>query len=332
MALTIFNILFLSDTHLGYDMPVRPRIHRRRRGNDFFRNYDLAVQAAFEIRADLVLHGGDFFYRSKIPKSLLYKGFENILRLADSGIPVLIVPGNHDRSMLPNSLFTNHKNIYIFHQPETFLFKKENISLAFAGFPFVRGNIRDKFESVVESTGWGRVQADQYFLCLHQIFEGARVGPSGYRFQYGDQVIRAANVPAEFTAVLSGHIHRQQVLEKNGIHAPVIYPGSTERTSFAEMTETKGFMRLQAGKDFFTFSFNPLPAREMKQIQIFPDGRSPGLIRKEILEQINACDTEDILRIVIHGNLPAALIDRLTVKNLRKLSPPDMNLYLSFRQ
>ena len=30
------RILFLADTHLGYDLPFRPRIKRRRRGPEFF--------------------------------------------------------------------------------------------------------------------------------------------------------------------------------------------------------------------------------------------------------------------------------------------------------
>ena len=34
------RILFLADTHLGFDLPVKPRINRRRRGIDFFKNYE----------------------------------------------------------------------------------------------------------------------------------------------------------------------------------------------------------------------------------------------------------------------------------------------------
>lgn len=38
----MLRVLLLADTHLGYDMPVRPRVARLRRGPDFFANLELA--------------------------------------------------------------------------------------------------------------------------------------------------------------------------------------------------------------------------------------------------------------------------------------------------
>ena len=35
----IIRILFLADTHLGFDLAFRPRIERRRRGPEFFANF-----------------------------------------------------------------------------------------------------------------------------------------------------------------------------------------------------------------------------------------------------------------------------------------------------
>ena len=56
------RILFLSDTHLGIDWPLRPRVKRSRRGDDFWHNYLLALQPAFNKEVDLVIHGGDLLY------------------------------------------------------------------------------------------------------------------------------------------------------------------------------------------------------------------------------------------------------------------------------
>jgi len=36
----IIRILLMADTHLGFDLPFRPRIKRRRRGPDFFANFE----------------------------------------------------------------------------------------------------------------------------------------------------------------------------------------------------------------------------------------------------------------------------------------------------
>ena len=42
----IIRILFLADTHLGLDLPFRPRIQRRRRGPEFFTNFERALRPA----------------------------------------------------------------------------------------------------------------------------------------------------------------------------------------------------------------------------------------------------------------------------------------------
>ena len=42
------KILFFSDTHLGFDYPIRPRIVRRRRGQDFFNNFERVLKYSLE--------------------------------------------------------------------------------------------------------------------------------------------------------------------------------------------------------------------------------------------------------------------------------------------
>jgi DNA repair exonuclease SbcCD nuclease subunit len=52
------RILLLADSHLGFDLPVRPRTTRRRRGHDFLANYAAALQPALTGEVDLVVHAG----------------------------------------------------------------------------------------------------------------------------------------------------------------------------------------------------------------------------------------------------------------------------------
>ena len=42
------RILFLGDTHLGLDDPLHPRVERRRRGPDFYRSFERAIQPALD--------------------------------------------------------------------------------------------------------------------------------------------------------------------------------------------------------------------------------------------------------------------------------------------
>jgi DNA repair protein SbcD/Mre11 len=55
------RILFLADSHLGFDLPSAPRVQRRRRGADFLANYAAALEPARAGAVDLVVHGGDVF-------------------------------------------------------------------------------------------------------------------------------------------------------------------------------------------------------------------------------------------------------------------------------
>jgi DNA repair protein SbcD/Mre11 len=40
------RVLFVSDTHIGLDWPTRPRVVRHRRGDDFFQNFERALEPA----------------------------------------------------------------------------------------------------------------------------------------------------------------------------------------------------------------------------------------------------------------------------------------------
>ena len=67
----VVKLLFLADSHLGFDYPFRPRIKRRRRGEDFFKNYERALEPARKGEVHAVIHGGDLLFRSKVRAQLV---------------------------------------------------------------------------------------------------------------------------------------------------------------------------------------------------------------------------------------------------------------------
>ncbi len=78
----IVRVLFLADTHLGFDLAFRPRIERRRRGPEFFANFQRALQPALDGRVDCVVHGGDLLFRSRVPARLVSMAFEPLKQVA----------------------------------------------------------------------------------------------------------------------------------------------------------------------------------------------------------------------------------------------------------
>ncbi len=162
---TTIRILLLADTHLGFDFPLRPRVERRRRGPDFFANTRRALEPALNGKVDVVVHGGDLLYRSKVPARMVSMAFEPLIDVADTGIPVVVVPGNHERSSFPYPLLAAHENLHILHRPTTVTFPFGGLSLTVAGFPCVRDGIRDSFRDLATATGVLESNADIKVLC-----------------------------------------------------------------------------------------------------------------------------------------------------------------------
>ncbi|HLM58139.1 MAG TPA: exonuclease SbcCD subunit D [Pyrinomonadaceae bacterium] len=89
----MFKFLHLSDVHLGCR---RYQIEERTR--DFFRSWhDLIVNHALPNEVDFVLIAGDFFDRRQIDPQTMNHALAGLQLLKDSGIPVVVIEGNHDR-------------------------------------------------------------------------------------------------------------------------------------------------------------------------------------------------------------------------------------------
>ncbi len=239
------RVLVLSDTHLGFDLPVRARSTRPRRGPDFFANTERALAPARAGEVDLVVHGGDLLFRSRVRPSLVDAALAPLLRVADAGVPVYLVPGNHERSALTYGLLARHPRLHVFDRPRTFV--EEELGVALSGLPFVASARR--FARLLEATGWRAAARPIHLLCLHQAVEGGRAGFHDHVFRGGEETVRARDLPRGFAAILSGHLHRAQTLIQDlagrRLPAPVLYPGSIERTSFAEREERKGYLVLE---------------------------------------------------------------------------------------
>jgi len=332
------RIVFFADTHLGFDFPVKPRIKRRRRGPDFFTNFRQVLAYARETKPDLVLHGGDLFFRARVPQMIVDLVYSDLFEFASEGIPIVIVPGNHERSILPASLFLNHPNIYIFDQPRYFEFNLTGSKVSLFGFPCERKFVRNDFSTLLKETGWEENEGSGKLLCLHQTIEGATVGPSGYTFRRGQDVIRRKDLPRDAVAVLSGHIHRGQILcnpkNQDGKFPPVIYPGSTERTSFAERDEKKGFYeieltdKIEVGWGIQRLDFIELPARPMEDLTLKAT-LTPENVSEFIQQRVAEMDPDSIIRFSCDAELDPEVKSKITSRFLRDILAETMNYQFS---
>jgi len=330
------RLILFADTHLGFDYPVRPRIERRRRGDDFFANHGLVLAHARAVSADLVVHGGDLFFRSKVPQKIVDLVYESLFEFSKTGIDLFIVPGNHERSQLPESLLFSLPNVHLFDEPRTLVVEAGGARIGLSGFAFEQRDIGGRFSELVDRTGWRDAAADIRLLCLHQAVDGARVGPVNFTFRRGPDVVDRRQIPPDFAAVLCGHIHRQQILRDrsgSGRTPPVIYPGSTERTSFAEKDETKGFYEILFEEDdagLFTMKpeFVPLPARPMVDL-VLDSTVTVEHLATHLAEKIASFPADAVVRVKSDGPLDSASAAAMTAAFLRGVFPSTMNIQVS---
>ncbi len=331
------RVLLLSDTHIGLDMPARPRVDRRRRGPDFVANLKRALAPALRGEVDLLVHAGDLFDTHRVRVDVARLAYEALRDVADAGVPVVLTPGNHERSELPHSYLASHRNVHLFAGPSTFECEVDGVHVAVAGFPFQRRFNRDTVPGLVRATGIRHVGAGIKLLVVHQAVEGAQVAAWDYTFRPGKDVLAGPDVPRGFAAVLGGHIHRRQILTVDlagrPLPAPVVYPGSIERVSFAERWEEKGFARLvfrpdDDGGRLDEAVFEPLPTREMVVVSLDGRGLSGPDLKERIAARLAALDPDAVVRVKVRGPLSPGGVRALTAAQVRSLGPKTMNVSL----
>ncbi|MCH7871540.1 MAG: metallophosphoesterase family protein, partial [Planctomycetes bacterium] len=322
------RILHLADSHIGAGLPPRPRRSRRRRGDDLIDSYRRVVARALECDVDLVIHAGDVFDKPAPGDGLVTAAAEPLLRIACAGIPVVVVPGNHERSCIPASLLLAHERIHIAGEPATFRFRLRGCRVSIAAMPCIRRCSAERFAAAVAKTGWAEARGDIHLLAVHQTFESAVCGPVSFRFRSGDDVIERDDVPSEFAYVAAGHIHRHQVLDSphdNG--PPIVYSGSCDRVSFAEVDEPKGCVLIEIGSDGgLTHRFIEHAVRPMVAVPLDLSGLARRQIFERIMERVAALPPNAVAVLRLSGKTTRRDVRGLDIHRKALDARPDVSL------
>lgn len=324
------RILHTADSHIGADLPAK-RSTRRRRGDDFVDSLRRVLADAAGGVVDLVIHAGDVFDRSS-PTAAAMAAAETLLHtVASAGVPIVIVPGNHERSRIPSSLLLAHPNIHIAQVPSTFVFSLHGLRLAVAAFPFVRHQPAAAFAEMVARTQWSRAKADINILAVHQTFESATCGPANYRFRSCEDVVERDAVPRQFDYVAAGHIHRHQVLSPSDDGPPIVYAGSPDRITFAEMGEPKGYVLVEEDGGVLTHRFVEHEVRPMCIVPIDVSDMAQRELREHVADLLGDLPRDAVAQIRLTGNTAASAVRGLRLTQLANELRPDVDATISFQ-
>ncbi len=292
-------MLLTADNHLDPSaVQFGPKRFERKR--DFQRCFEVLVNFAVENRPDLLLIGGDF-YDTILPGNPA-RAFvtEQFKRLHEREISVVLVSGHHDtpksveQGVSPLAVHSRSGHAYFLQGPginrKKFVIDGATVSIS--------GISLDPNLSVDDDPLAGSKllpDTDINILLTHYPIEGFH----GY---FGQEThIAEASIPRGLQLFASGHLHRHQKKTVHGV--PIMYPGSTERCSFQEEDEKKGFVWLELDKNgIVSEEFHPTPARPMETLDFHV--AKEGNLTRQVQDRLEKLvDPEKILRVRINGTV-----------------------------
>ncbi len=294
------RVLHIADIHLGVESygKIDPQSGLSTRLADFTRCLDVAVDRALEDGVDVFLFAGDA-YRSRDPNPTLQRELAlRVRRLADAGIQVFLLAGNHD---LPNAfgrataleIFSALEvpNVHVARQPGLHRIETRRGPLQIVALPWLT---RSQFLAAEEyrHASEDRLNQDmaeiigQFIaariaeldpslpavMAAHIGILGADAGSERARVLGNDVAVpRGLLADPAFDYVALGHIHKRQVLQYSG--PPMAYSGSIERVDFSEEHEPKGFVLVDVEHGRANLEMVDTPARRFLTIEVNADGQ-----------------------------------------------------------
>jgi DNA repair protein SbcD/Mre11 len=265
------RILHFADAHIDIAAHGRhdPASGLPVRVLDFLKAFDTIVDTAIDERVDLVLFAGDA-YKDRTPAPTFQREWgKRMMRLSAAGIRTLLLVGNHDLSpamgratALQEYETLQVPNIYCAQRP-TFLTPDNlfGLPLQVMALPWVSRstlmatlNMIDADANQIYSQLEARLKelVEKWFeradpdlpvvLAAHASVEGAKYGGERSVMLGADLVLSGSLVrDRRLDYVALGHIHKAQDIN-DGLHPPVVYPGSIERVDFGEAADDKYFV------------------------------------------------------------------------------------------
>ena len=271
------RIIHFSDTHLGFSdfTKIDPEMGINLREADVYRAFSQVIDYISKKPPDFIVHSGDLFDTPRPSNRAINFALKGIGKISQKEIPLVVISGNHSTPRVKSSgsileafeIFDNIHPIYksryelkvlnnvAFHCIPH-MASEEELKNAFAN---IRPEPKARYNVIVSHAG---VSADVQY----------KMG------EFNELMVpfKALAERKNFNYIALGHYHRHLSLSQNAY-----YSGSTERFSFREADQEKGFMDVDLDKG--TFSFVPIKVREMA---ILPPIECRGRGAREIEDEV----------------------------------------------
>jgi DNA repair protein SbcD/Mre11 len=228
------KFVHIGDSHLGLSQFNRldPETGMNLRERLVYANFLDGIDIITRIRPDAVVHAGDLF-NSVRPKTPAYTAaLEALSRLGDTGIPLVIIAGNHD--MRKSRYTTSPFEVLEYHSAPIhagYRYGYEQVDLGDTRFHLIPNLLqpaqyREEFDRIEPLRGGKNV------LVTHGLASTLRDYRLGTVMEHE---IDTTMLSPDFDYIALGHFHGQRQVADN-----TWYCGSQEFISYAEIRDDKG--------------------------------------------------------------------------------------------
>lgn len=333
----MFNIAHISDAHLGYSSG-RKKIDENGfniRENDGYVAFNEVIDQILKEDVDMVLIAGDLFHSPRPKNHTILIAQDSIRRLAEAGIEVYIIAGNHDatdiRAEIPSSRLINEPANGIYSYSDPYIVKEVH--------PGVHMHFVSHHAFVDQEDTMNQVKlidGEVNILASHGSCYDTNIG----------EILRTPNEPREviipekiiempWDYTLLGHIHeRGWIASQDGGRTDTskrkqFYNGSLLRRGFSDKRSIngRGWTKWTVNEDK-SIDYKMFTIKEREQLDMEPidvKGKKTKEVEAEIIEQLKSID-KHMKNKYGEINLDNAPIVRQTIVGVNAITRLSLNL------
>jgi len=312
------KILHVADTHLGYSAyrkVTEDGINQREM--DAYDAFKQFVDYAVKSKPDLIIHAGDLFDSVRPNNRAITFAVKQIIRLSKEKIPFVVIAGNHEHPKLKEtghifSIFDHMNHVYPIYNAkyETLSFKINNEKITIHIIP--QCELKTQFNEELKKLK-PNPTADYNIFVSHGAVTGIKVFSMN---EFNELIIPTNVLSKNFDYIALGHYHRYSKLASNAF-----YSGSTERFTFTDAPDKKGFLELELSDGKLKHNFIELENRPMIDPKPI---KCSNLKLDEVMKKIKETvveigPKEKTFRITLE-DIPAYIYRGLDFGEIRKMS------------
>jgi len=314
------QILHCSDTHLDKNFNIANLARVQERKEDLNRNFSAAVDYALRNKPDLFLMTGDIFDRVSPGNAARILVTEKIRQLKEAGISVFLIGGNHDVPKLGSQhlaidVLSSAGLATVFSRSDEFekqTLQVDGKSICIAG---------KSYFSQVESQNPLRglkvpTEGDYNLLMIHGSLQGLNVF-SSVPEMVSQNPFRPEDIKSGLNYLALGHFHNYYERDHEG--CKIVNPGSTEKLSWAEMNDEKGFVWAELHGSNVSTEFVKLETRPMEKytLHLSKDEDYPPNLKEHVINYIKSrSDPARIARLFLQGLITQEQYDELKINEI----------------